>query len=270
LTGLRYACQTYSWQLSIDQYCGRLDHMVRVAADAGFTGFEPELVMLGDDWDIPRLTDTLATYDVALAALCLVEPWRGPEESDPERADADRVIAAVAALPGAVINLCQYPGDDRQDLRERQENALKCLGAVAQRADDHGVHCTFHPNSPAGSIFRTREDYELLLDGLPERIGFTPDLGHLANGGMDPLEIVRTYRERVDHLHIKDFAADGSWAATGAGVIDIPAVVAYLAETGYRGWITMEDESPEAERDPDTAVRGNGEYVRTVLNGAMT
>jgi inosose dehydratase len=255
--------------MSIDRYRGRLDHMVCVAAEAGFTGFEPELVMLGDDWDITRLSDTLAAYDVSLAALCLVEPWRGSTESDAERADADRVIDAVTALPGAIINLCQYPGEDRQDLEERQQNALACLAEVARRAEDRGVHCTFHPNSPPGSIFRTREDYAVLLDGLPETIGFTPDLGHLANGGMDPLEVVKTYRERVDHVHIKDFAADGSWAETGAGLIDIPAVVAYLADTGYQGWITMEDESPEAEHDPDTAVGRNGAYVRTVLNGAM-
>jgi inosose dehydratase len=269
LTGIRYACQTYSWQMTIHRYRGRLEHMIRVAAGAGFTGFEPELVMLGDDWDLPRLEDTLQAYDVSLAALCLVEPWRSAVETPAERADADRVIATVAALPGAIINLCQAPGDDRQDLRERQENALGCLTAVARRAAEQGVHCAFHPNSPAGSIFRTRSDYEFLLGNLDESIGFTPDLGHLANGGMDPFEIVRAYRDRVDHLHVKDYA-DGAWAATGTGTVDIPRVIGYLAETGYEGWITMEDESPQAGHDPDTAVLRNGDYVRTVLNGAGT
>jgi inosose dehydratase len=266
-TGIRYACQTYSWQLSMDQYRGRIGHMTRVAAKAGFTGFEPELVMLGDDWTVARLTDALAESNLSLAALCLVEPWRGTGESAAERQDADRVIEAVAANPGTVINLCQYPGDDRVDLRERQLNALSCLDAVSQRAAEAGVHCTFHPNSPPGSVFRTREDYEVLFDGLPERIGFTPDLGHLVNGGMDALEVIRTYRDRVDHLHIKDISADGVWASTGEGVIDIPGIVGYLVESGYQGWITMEDESPAAEHDPDTAVLRNGEYVANVLTG---
>jgi inosose dehydratase len=87
---------------------------------------------------------------------------------------------------------------------------------------------------------------------------------------MDPLDIVRTYRDRVDHLHVKDFAADGSWAATGTGVVDIRGVLSFLTATGYDGWVTMEDESPDAERDPDTAVLRNGDYVREILNGAGT
>jgi inosose dehydratase len=267
VTGIRFACQTYSWQLTIDRYRGRIDHMVKAAAAAGFTGFEPELVMLGDDWSADQLSDTLAENGMVLAALCLVEPWRGPSETEAERRDADRVIEAVAANPGAIINLCQYPGDDRSELRERQGNVLSCLDTVSKRAAEAGVHCTFHPNSPVGSVFRTREDYEVLLGDLPPRIGFTPDLGHLSKGGMDPLEVVRTYRERVDHLHVKDIAADGTWAATGAGIIDIAGIVDYLVGSGYQGWITMEDESPEAERDPDHAVLGNGDYIRDVLSG---
>lgn len=103
------------------------------------------------------------------------------------------------------------------------------------------------------------------MDCLPQRIGLTPDLGHIVRGGMDPLEIISTYRERVDYVHIKDITADGIWSPAGAGVIDIRAVVRYLADTGYIGWITMEDELPEAERDPDAAVLPNGEYAQSVL-----
>jgi len=262
---IRFACQTYSWQLNVDTYRGRLTDMLRVTAQAGFAGFEPELVMLGEDWRREKLRAALDEHGVSLAALCLVEPWREPVETDAERADADRVIHAVAGIPGAIINLCQFPGGDRHDLRERQLNALRCLDAVSRRAEDAGVHCTFHPNSPSGSVFRTREDYDLLLESLADRIGYTPDLGHIAQGGMDPLTIVSTYRERVDHLHIKDVYVDGRWAPTGNGVIDIQGVVGYLAQTGYRGWITMEDESAEAEHDPDKAVLRNGRFVDEML-----
>jgi inosose dehydratase len=147
----------------------------------------------------------------------------------------------------------------------RQRNALACLAAVSARAADRGVHCTFHPNSPAGSVFRTAEDYDVLLTGLPGRVGFTPDLGHIVKGGMEPLEVLRTYRERVDHVHFKDIDPAGNWAPTGTGVIDFAAVTWYLAGTGYRGWIVMEDESPQAQADPDGAARRNAEYARATL-----
>jgi len=262
LSPLKYACQTYSWQMSMDRYRGQVEHMVAAAARAGFTGFEPEVGMLGKDWTITHLQDTLARHRIDLAALVLVQPWRHPVETSTERADADRVIQAVAATPGAIINLVPLPGPDRAALEERQHNMMSCVADIARRAAGQGVHCTFHPNSPAGSVFRTAADYRRLADLLPEDIGFTPDLGHLARGGMDPLSVVIQWGARVDHVHIKDLAADGRWATTGTGTINILGVLDHLAETNYCGWVTFEDESPQAEADPDTAVGHNGDFVR--------
>ena len=265
MTDIRFGCQTYSWQMTIDTYRGRLDHMAATAANAGFAGLEPEIVMLGNDWSGATLTSTLDRYGIALAALCFVQPWSGAVETDEEARAADSAIAAVAGIPGAILNLCQLPGTDRNDLAERQMHAIACVAAIAERAADRGVHCTFHPNSPAGSVFRTADDYDLLLDRLPDHIGFTPDLGHVVNGGMDPLELLMKYRDRVDHIHYKDIDVGGEWAETGAGTVDFVAVTDYLSRTGYHGWIVMEDESSRAERDPDGAAARNGDYVRTVL-----
>jgi inosose dehydratase len=272
---LRYACQTYSWQMSIDTYAGRVEHMVQAAAAAGFSGFEPELVMLGRQWSVAELRDILAARSIELAALVLAKPWLGDEESTDERADADRVIAATAALPGSKIVLCPVPGPnrstlDRRDVQARQTRVMGHLRAVAERAAEAGVPCTFHPNSPAGSLFRTQEDYQRMAELLPELIGYTPDLGHIAKGGMDPLTVVREWGDRVDHVHVKDLAADGSWAETGSGTVDIAGVLTYLAERRYGGWVTFEDESPQAEQDPDTATAKNGRYVEQVCQPVAT
>lgn len=256
----RFSCQTYSWQMSIDRYRGDVGHMTSVAGRAGFTGFEPEVVMLGDDWSVDALRADLDAAGITLAALVLAEGWRGAEETPAERANAEAAIAATEAL-GARLVLVPLPGADRSDLRERQRAAMSCMDAVAARAADRGVASTFHPNSPAGSVFRTAEDYRVMADLLPDHLGYTPDVGHIARGGMDPLSVVREWRERVDHVHVKDLAADGTWAETGAGVVDIPGVLEFLAETGYDGWVTFEDESPAAEADPDTATIRNGRWI---------
>ena len=261
----RYACQTYAWQMSGERYRGEVAHMTDVVADAGFGGFEPEVFMLDGMNDPDVVGRLLRERGLELAALCLVEDWRRARESDAERASADAAITFVSRFPSARLSLCQMPGPDREDLRERQRNLLVCVNAIAQRAEEAGVACTYHTNSPSGSVFRTAEDYEAMLDGLDERIGFTPDLGHIARGGMDPLEVVRTYRRRVDHVHIKDMHADGTWAPTGDGEVDVVSVCSHLAETGYEGWIVFEDESAEAERDPDGAARRAAEFVREAL-----
>lgn len=265
-TELRFACQTYSWQMSLDRYRGRLDHMIGTAAGAGFTGFEAELIMLGDDWSATGLRDTLQQHGVELAALVLVEDWRAERETDAERADADLLIDALTIFPGAKLVLCPYPGEDRSDLAERQEHAVACMTAVARRAAEVGITSTFHPNSPAGSVFRTAADYRRMAELLPSVINYTPDLGHIARGGMDPLSVVRDWRDRIDHLHVKDLGVDQTtWATIGDGVVDVAGVLDFLRKTDYDGWVTFEDESPEAEHDPDEAVARNGRFIADSL-----
>ena len=51
----------------------------------------------------------------------------------------------------------------------------------------------------------------------------------------------------------------------GAGVIDFPRIVTMLRDGGYDGWIMVEEESPQAEGDPDAATLQNGEYLRQTL-----
>lgn len=260
-----FASQTYSWQMS-GAWGGRLGEIAEVIARAGFAGIEFEVVMSGGyetAEDVGRLLDGTA---LELAALTLVLPWRAAEETDDERAEADRVIEVVRHFPAAKLVLVQVPFEAPPPDRARaQDDLLACLAAVTSRARAAGVSPTFHPNSPSGSIVRTREDYDRVLPRLPEGLGWTPDVGHIFVGGMDPVEIITAYRDLVDHIHLKDAARSGGWMQNGTGDIDMAAAVDLLARTGYTGWVVVEEESPEAERDPDSAALANGVYVRSVL-----
>jgi inosose dehydratase len=267
MSSITFGCQTYTWQMSGPSQYDSLEHIIGVGAAAGFTGLEPEMIMLGRLSDPVRLKSALEAKRMKLGALCLVEDWLGTTETAKERAEADVVIRNLKTyFPSTLLALCQMPGTDRSHLQERQRNLLACANSVARRAVSQGVHCTYHPNSPPGSIFRTADDYQVLLNGLDaSACGYAPDLGHIAKGGMDPLTVVKTYRSLINHLHFKDMASDGSWAAMGEGVIDFTGVVRFLQQTGYQGWIMVEDECPRAEHDPDGATAHNGAYVREQL-----
>lgn len=268
---IRIGCQTYTWQMSGGRFDGRLDHIIAVASRAGFAGVEPETRFLGALADPVRLAARLAEFQVDLPALTLVEDWRQPEETTAERERADACLALLKHFPGTLLNLCQMPGEDRADLPERQRNLLRCVNAIARRAHDRGIRAGYHPNSPAGSVFRTAEDYEVLIEGLDERfIGYIPDAGHIAKGGMDPLAIVRRYFPRVNHVHLKDMDEAGNWAAMGRGSIDDQGITRFLVEQGYDGWIVVEDECPAAVDDPDSVALADGGYVSAVLRPLVT
>lgn len=264
--GIRIGCQTYTWQMSGEKYLDRLEHIMQITAQAQYTGLEPETQFLGRLWDPARMAEALAANSLELAALTLVEDWLHPQETDEERAHADKTIDFLKHFPETILAIVQMPGDDRSHLRRRQENLLRCVNAIAARAHDQGITCSYHPNSPTGSVVRTAEDYALFLNGLDHSvIGYAPDVGHIAAGGMDPLATIMQYRPLVNHVHYKDMAADGEWAAMGDGVIDFPAITTYLRDSGYDGWIIVEDECPRAVDEPDELTLEGGVYTRNTL-----
>jgi len=267
MSGIRFGCQTYTWQLSYERYRNRLDHLLEVIAASGFAGVEAEVCMLGDYVEHPlKLKDALDRLGLNLAALTLALPWRGERESDGERAEADRLIAYLDHFPGTLLILVQLPWPDREALRRRQENLLGIVNAVAARASAAGIGCAYHPNSPSGSVFRTKTDYDVLFAGLDGRVlGYAPDSGHIANGGMDPAAVFRDRAALIRHVHFKDWSAARGWHPMGEGEIDHPGLVRALRDSGYEGWIMIEEESAQAESEPDRVTRWNGEYARSEL-----
>jgi len=265
MCAIQYGCQTYTWQMSYEKYSQRLDHIMNVVAESGLAGIEAEVCMLGPyNQDPARLAADLQEKGLELAAICLVCDWLSPRETDAEKAEADRVIAMLQShFPGTLLALCQMPQDDRSNLQERRSNCISCSNAIGRRAADSGIRTVFHPNSPGGSVFRSAEDYKILMDGLETSVvGYAPDAGHIAKGDMDPVAIFEEYAPVIQHVHFKDMQEDGVWAEMGEGCIDFAGIVSVLEQHNYQGWIMVEDESPRAEVDPDAVTRANGEYLK--------
>lgn len=263
---IKIGCETYTWQMPGEQYKGKLEHIMSITAKAGFQGIEPETSFIRHLSDPVLMKETLNQHHLELAVLCLVEDWRTPQETQEERAHADEWIDFLQHFPDTLLLLVQMPGNDRSELQVRQQNLLKCVNQIAQRAADKGIICSYHPNSPAGSVYRTEEDYKILLNGLDTSvIRYTPDVGHIAKGGMDPLSIIRQYRSLVNCVHYKDMFDNGKWAPMGKGIIDFKGITQALVQTGFEGWIIVEDECDQAITDPDGVTLTDGIFVGEVL-----
>ena len=263
---IKLACETYTWQMPGEQYKGRLEHIMKVASAAGYKGIEPDSSFLHHLSDAGLMKESLQKYELELSVFCYVEDWSLKQETEAERKRADDWITFMESFPDSLFLLVQMPGKDRLNLDERQQNLLSCVNAIARRAADRGIKCSYHPNSPMGSIYRTEEDYKILLSGLDSKvIKYTPDLGHIAKGGMDPLSIVKEYHELVNCIHYKDMYPDGRWALMGEGVIDFTGTTRYLKSIDFEGWIVVEDECDLAITDPDSVAMEDGLYNKKIL-----
>lgn len=268
MSKIKFGSQTYPWQMNLEKYRGQVPHMTEVLRRAGFTGMEAEICMLGDyylDWK--KLKELLEERQVEFAALAFYEDWLLPRETEEERERADQAIEFLSHFPTAKLALCHVAADPFRErhLYEKQKNQMSCVAAVAGRAAEAGIVTVYHPNSGSNSVFRYESDYHIMFDTLYAKgIGYAPDVGHMMNGGIDPLRVIREHRELVRHVHFKDMKPDHSWTTMGQGIGPFREIVDFLEETGYRGWIMTEDESPEAVLDSDGVVLADGAYMRSI------
>jgi inosose dehydratase len=250
--------------MSYEKYADKIEHILDITRQSGLHAIEPDTSMLKGYFNSAQaFEELLAEKDVELGALCLICDWQHNGETSEEVQLANKAINFVRGFPNPMLMLCQMPQKDRSNLAERQKNALKCINTVAKRAADAGIRSVFHPNSPPGSIFRIFDDYKRMLDGFDKCVSFAPDSGHIVNGGMDVYDIFRDYMSVIKHVHFKDVGTDGVWRIMGEGITDFAKIVEMLHRGGFNGYIMVEDESPEAEEDPDGVSLKNGEYIRS-------
>jgi inosose dehydratase len=265
--GIRFGSEVYTWFMkeSGRANVNRLDHMIEIIARAGFKGVQPIYSWMGDLSDPARLADSMKRRGIVLSAMSFVLDWNHEGETEDELREANSVMDFLSRFPGALLCVVQMPRG-RFDLEVRRKRLAGNLNALARRAADRGIVTTFHPNSPESSIARTREDYEVLLNGLDSKvIGWTPDVGHIINGGMDPLETMKQYADLINHIHYKDWDGNPEFAVMGEGKVDFPGITTWLRDRGFSGWIVCEDEGHRAIDQPDEVTLSDGAYVRQHL-----
>jgi sugar phosphate isomerase/epimerase len=94
----------------------------------------------------------------------------------------------------------------------------------------------------------------------PRYFDLVADVGHLKAGGLDPLQVYKKYHSRIVTTHLRDYDPDieyerkgtkikGRFVPLGQGKIDLPALLAYLRQTGFSGQVMAEGGGFAASRD---------------------
>jgi sugar phosphate isomerase/epimerase len=140
-----------------------------------------------------------------------------------------------ALAPGAF-------GEQVEDEGEMRRIAALANEEGKRLKEDFGIRFSYHTNSTFG--------FRRLMDLTnPAYLGITTDLGWLrARGNGDALEVLRAYRSRLTAVHFKDFDPNLEWndrntrgkggmVVAGQGTVNFPAVVEFLKETEFDGFV---------------------------------
>ncbi|TML88477.1 MAG: TIM barrel protein [Actinobacteria bacterium] len=202
------------------------------------------------DEDLQAMNGTLDLFEAAGAA-------------DARPIFADAGSAARAARPGAAAKDRSVGLDDA-----RWRRFADGVARAAEQARARGFRPTFHHHT--ATYVEAPWEIERMLE-LTD-VGLLLDTGHLALGGGDPVQALRDWSDRIDHVHVKDVkfsilesviadraGMEEAWrrrvfCELGTGDVDLPAFFAELEKIGYDGWLVVEqDLIPAADEDASVA-----------------
>lgn len=266
---LRAGCQTFTWEMLGDAWRDRPDELLAAIAAAGYSGIEITDTMIGAYAGQPRAFErALRHHGLTLVAFACGSASGFTEDAAlaQDLAMAERAADFTAAFPGALLSFGSATVMSEGPREAKFAAAARFYEAAAERGRAAGVDVAVHPSSHHDTLLLTRADYDALFALLdPERVGWVPDTGHILRGGQDLLDTLRSYRDRIRYLHLKDVDAAGEWQMLGDGLCDTRAVIdSVAAAPRFTGWLVLEEESEEARRDPARAVARNRDALRSL------
>ena len=151
------------------------------------------------------------------------------------------------------------------DFSAAKANIVASLNDMCKALADVGVIGVLHQHT--GTCIEFRDEVYAVLEAVDTRyVKFGPDIGQLANGGSDPVKIVKDFLPVIQHLHLKDFNGGPYWTAycpLGQGKVDVPAVLDILEKAPDLKIAMVElDPSGNAPLTPLETARTSKDYLK--------
>ncbi len=125
------------------------------------------------------------------------------------------------------------------------------LPLIEQHVKKYNISVAIHNHGPGDRRFPTPQSVYEKVESLDGRVGLCIDIGHTVRAGVDLVDAVNKYHDRLLDMHVKDVTkatAQGQCIQLGRGVIDIVGLLRALVNVGYQGVASYEYEADE--KDP--------------------
>ena len=247
-----------------------VEENLRLAKEAGFdyadvtythsgssmavrSGYIPSVSLDENPFDTKRLFEK---FNMKISSVCAHAPLLEP--SSPMRMGTAEIMKAVrfAAAIGVrdVITTEFYAQSDwakKLSYEQRVTIAAEKLYEPCRMASDFGVKICLEPHGPVTCSVKGLRDIMDMLGNI-DSAGVNLDTGNSWLGGSDPVEMAKTFKDRIYHIHWKDLGPEfiekrgtvfGSGFSTielGTGVIDIKGIIAVLKDSPLIHHSTLE------------------------------
>ena len=259
--------------VGIDPNVPNAEFVLNEVAGAGYAGID--LGPVGYLGDGPVLAERLASRNLGLAGAYLEFPFTDPVALETLYPELDAMLDTFDAVRDVVPGPLPRPtiadaSSDSRRLKPGQSQANPSLGLdneqwhafaaglknVLVRCRDRGYEPTFHPET--GTFVEAPWEIERVLE--ISDVGLCLETGHIFVCGGDPLNVLKSAPDRVNHVHLKDayrarmdqLIADDEptpsiWSrevfcALGQGDVNLDAVLEELEALNFEGWLVVEQD----------------------------
>jgi inosose dehydratase len=189
-----------------------------------------------------------------LNGLALVGAFVQIRFGEEDLTELERTLDAIEGFPAKAVLCDKGPRGGEPDITAVQ--------LAADTAAERGFTPTFHPH--LGTRVETPAEIERVLEETT--VPLLLDTGHLTAAGGDAVALTRTWRDRINHVHLKD-VRDTRFCELGTGDVDLDGVIAELG--GYDGWIVVEqDWVPQPGEDPEAQIEAQARNRRWLAQHA--
>jgi len=238
------------------------EHLIKLAGAYGFQAVDLDAASLINRYGVDQARELLASNGVVIGSIGLPVEWRTTEEAFLEGLEKLASSAAAAAALGCT-SCCTYilPSTDLKAARfmalatRRLRTCAQILGAYGIRLGLEFVgphHLRTRWENP---FIWTLEETLEWIDAIGEsNVGLLFDAYHWYTNSLTVADIEALRPEQIVHVHINDApdvpveeALDNGRVYPGEGVIDLVGFLQALNRIGYKGAVSQEILSSEAE-----------------------
>ena len=180
--------------------------------------------------------------------------------------DARTVVTRLAKLGGRTFGTSVGRAPQTKTA-EHLDAQAELLRRVMNLCRDNGVVLNLHNHTY--EVENDMHDLKGTLARVPE-VKLGPDLNWLVRGGVDPVDFIETFGDRIVFLHIRDQNADGTWSeAVGEGDMDYVAIGKALCAVNFSGDVVIEL-AHESNFKPTRPLRDSLKMSRAYVRKTMS
>lgn len=180
-------------------------------------------------------------------------------------------VGTISGFTGSSLwpGVVGYPASDPGEVQEGMRDFARRWQPILDACGDAGIRFALevHPGQIAFDLFSA----EIVLDAVDgrEEFGFTFDPSHLHWQGVDPVEFLHRFADRIYHVHVKDIAMKlngrtgvlnayqpygdvrrgWEFRSPGHGGVDWESIFRALNAIHYEGPLSVEWSDPGMDRD---------------------